>query len=184
MARTRNSDRAGWPIGLREPRPGYFTYRSPLTGKEVSLGSDFAVAKREATKQNRAVIAVRQAKREMAKDAVHGVRDKRGLFEPAHIAAEAMLYDSVVGVYFLLHDDAVVYVGKSTDCLRRLSQHRTEGAKVFNRVYLAQCVAAELDRLEALYIDKYRPRYNSSVPAVDPNAVVWRGTYSTVLSTR
>lgn len=182
MARKRDPERAGWPLGLREPRPGYFTYRSPLTGKEVGLGSDFAFAKKEARRQNEHVIQVRAANREIQRDTVHGIRDRRGLLEAQHIAGEAMLYDAVTGVYFLLQDDEIVYVGRSTDALRRLSQHRIEGAKTFNRVYLIQCAAVEMARLEEMYIDKFRPKYNLDVPPVHPDAVVWRGTFSTVLT--
>jgi len=183
MAKPRSAERAGWPLGLREPRPGYFTYRSPLTGKEVGLGTDFESAKKQAHKEAQHVINVRQAQRDIRKDAVHGVRDRRGLLEPQHIAAEAMLYDAVIGVYFLLQDDEVVYIGKSNDALRRLSQHRAENQKTFNRVFMVRCQLVELDRLEALYIDKYRPKYNTTIPVVPKNAVVWRGTFSTVLST-
>lgn len=48
-ARPRDRSRRDWPAGLREPRPGYFTWRNPATGKDLAIGRvSIAQAKREA----------------------------------------------------------------------------------------------------------------------------------------
>ena len=48
-ARPRDRSRRDWPTGLREPRPGYFVWRHPVSGKEFALGRiSLAQAKREA----------------------------------------------------------------------------------------------------------------------------------------
>lgn len=48
-ARPRERARRDWPAGLREPRPGYFTWRNPESGKELAIGRvSLAQAKREA----------------------------------------------------------------------------------------------------------------------------------------
>lgn len=48
-ARPRDRSRRDWPTGLREPRPGYFVWRHPVTGKELAIGRvSLAQAKREA----------------------------------------------------------------------------------------------------------------------------------------
>lgn len=48
-ARPRDRSRKDWPAGLREPRPGYFTWRNPHDGKELAIGRvSLAQAKREA----------------------------------------------------------------------------------------------------------------------------------------
>ena len=48
-ARQRDRSRRDWPSGLREPRPGYFVWRHPATGKELAIGRvTLAQAKREA----------------------------------------------------------------------------------------------------------------------------------------
>lgn len=181
--RPRAEDRKNWPAGLREPREGYYTYRSPITGREVGLGRvKLEDAIRQAREHNQHVKHVRGSERQVRQGTVHGVRDRRGLLEPEHVAANAMLYDCVCGIYFLLLNDEVVYVGQSTDVLRRFSQHRQEGTKEFNRVYIVQCQPVELERLEAMYIDKYRPKHNATIPPVDPKTVVWRGTFSTILA--
>ena len=48
-ARPRERARRDWPAGLREPRPGYFVWRNPDSGKELTIGRvSLAQAKREA----------------------------------------------------------------------------------------------------------------------------------------
>lgn len=48
-ARPRDRSRRDWPTGLREPRPGYFVWRHPVSGKEFALGRiTLPQAKREA----------------------------------------------------------------------------------------------------------------------------------------
>jgi enterobacteria phage integrase len=37
-ARPRDRVRRDWPTGLREPRPGYYSWRNPATGVEMGLG--------------------------------------------------------------------------------------------------------------------------------------------------
>jgi hypothetical protein len=49
MIRPRDRRRRDWPVGLREPRPGYFTWRNPDTGKDMPIGHvTLAQAKQEA----------------------------------------------------------------------------------------------------------------------------------------
>ena len=53
-AAKRSARRRGWPRGLYEKRPGYYTWRNPLTGKELTLGYvDFSYAANEAMLANR-----------------------------------------------------------------------------------------------------------------------------------
>lgn len=52
-AARRNAARRGWPRGLYEPRPGYFTWRHPMTGETLIIGRvSLAVAKSEALAAN------------------------------------------------------------------------------------------------------------------------------------
>jgi enterobacteria phage integrase len=60
MIRPRDRRRRDWPSGLREPRPGYFTWRNPQTGKDMTIGRvALAHAKREAIDANEYVQAQR-----------------------------------------------------------------------------------------------------------------------------
>ncbi len=52
-AARRNAARRGWPRGLYEPRPGYYTWRHPTTGETLPIGRvSLAVAKSEALAAN------------------------------------------------------------------------------------------------------------------------------------
>lgn len=58
MIRPRDRRRRDWPTGLREPRPGYFTWRNPATGAEMTIGRvPLAQAKREAQEATEYVIS-------------------------------------------------------------------------------------------------------------------------------
>lgn len=65
------------------------------------------------------------------------------------------------GVYFLIRDAEVVYVGQSLDVLHRIARHRREGRK-FDFFSYIECDAADMDRLEVLYIKAFIPEENVS----------------------
>jgi hypothetical protein len=67
-----------------------------------------------------------------------------------------------VGVYFLVKDDEVVYVGQSIDLLHRIARHRREGRDFDAYAYLL-CEREELDRLEEAYIAAFMPWLNHSL---------------------
>jgi len=67
------------------------------------------------------------------------------------------------GIYFLIDCDEIVYVGQSHDVKSRLSTHSNSN-KNFNKYYFIKCQPEELNRLEAYYILKFRPKYNISLP--------------------
>jgi hypothetical protein len=71
------------------------------------------------------------------------------------------------GVYFLLDCEEIVYVGKSVDVRNRLKQHSDNLNKVWNRYFFIRCDREELDRLEAYYILRFRPKYNIAIPKVN-----------------
>ena len=63
-------------------------------------------------------------------------------------------------IYFLLKDDDVVYVGKTTKGLLRPFYHTD---KDYDSVMIIYCDYNELDNIEDYYIKKYQPRYNHLV---------------------
>lgn len=65
------------------------------------------------------------------------------------------------GVYFLIREGEVVYVGQSVDVLHRIARHRREG-KRFDAFSYIECDSAEMDRLETLYIKSFVPEENLS----------------------
>ena len=67
-----------------------------------------------------------------------------------------------IGVYFLIRDGDVVYVGQSVNVLDRISKHRREG-KVFDSFAFMECQASHLDRYEQMYIEAFVPELNKSL---------------------
>jgi hypothetical protein len=52
-ARPRDRQRRDWPTGLREPRPGFYAWRNPSSGKDLPIGRvPLAQAKQEANAAN------------------------------------------------------------------------------------------------------------------------------------
>lgn len=70
-------------------------------------------------------------------------------------------YRFLCGVYFLVKDERVVYVGQSTNIAARISQH--VGVKDFDGYAFIQCDADNLDMLESLYIHVLNPPLNGGV---------------------
>lgn len=62
------------------------------------------------------------------------------------------------GVYFLINDNEVVYVGQTQNGLKRIMQHSD---KEFNKYSFIELPPEELDYYEDLYIMKYQPKYNN-----------------------
>ncbi len=67
--------------------------------------------------------------------------------------------DAMVGVYFLLDGNEIVYVGQSRSNIpARVQCHAKD--KVFQRFTVMPCPVSDLDYMEASFIAKYAPKYN------------------------
>jgi hypothetical protein len=62
------------------------------------------------------------------------------------------------GVYFLIKDAVVVYVGQSTNVFGRVSEHQR--VKTFDSMSWIPCDRLMLDKLESLYIHTLQPPLN------------------------
>jgi hypothetical protein len=62
-------------------------------------------------------------------------------------------------VYFLTHESAVVYVGKSRDGIGRPFFH--VGRIIFSRVFVIPCPRLCLDLTERYHINRFLPEYNN-----------------------
>jgi hypothetical protein len=67
----------------------------------------------------------------------------------------------VCGVYFLVQDGEIVYVGQSIDVHYRVSCHRREG-KQFDAYTIIACTPPRLADLERYYIKTFAPALNIS----------------------
>jgi hypothetical protein len=66
------------------------------------------------------------------------------------------------GVYALVFNGEVVYIGMSTRLLGRFREHINKVP--FSQVYIKFCAADAVSELEAELIAKYRPKYNRLFP--------------------
>jgi len=70
--------------------------------------------------------------------------------------------DKTSGVYFLLDEDEIVYVGRSSNCYDRIASHTKN--KVFDSFYIYKASQEECLWLEPMYIMKFQPIYNKVIP--------------------
>lgn len=66
------------------------------------------------------------------------------------------------GIYFLIRDEEIKYVGKSVNVFRRLSQHCENGYR-FDRFNVVFAPPEQLDALEETYISAMLPPWNEHV---------------------
>ena len=66
----------------------------------------------------------------------------------------------VLGVYFLIADREIVYVGQSQNILDRLGKHHAEGRINFDEYFILPCEKEDLINLETIYIRKFNPKFN------------------------
>jgi hypothetical protein len=64
------------------------------------------------------------------------------------------------GIYFLVKNERIVYVGQSTNVLRRVARHIEDG-KDFDSFSITPCPKPDLDRMEAVYITAFYPELNT-----------------------
>ena len=68
---------------------------------------------------------------------------------------------SITGIYFLLHNSEIVFVGQSVNILVRVGQHWIQKEKEFDSFSFVPCPAESLNLLQAHFICKFMPKYNS-----------------------
>jgi hypothetical protein len=72
----------------------------------------------------------------------------------------------IPAVYFLCHDDEILYVGQSVNVLARKDNWITArerghaNAVPFTQVFMLRVPEADLQRWEDYYIEKFNPPYN------------------------
>lgn len=86
------------------------------------------------------------------------------------------------GVYALVKDNVVVYVGQSKKPLSRIEAHRSLWGRkkapgwlpirgiLFDEVHVMPCRHEQLDEVERALIDLYKPKFNVKLKSPDPVA--------------
>jgi hypothetical protein len=171
MGRNKLAQNAHLPSNLYIKADGYYWYRDPIEKRTIGLGRDGKYAIRYAKKRNadqdKSVLTVRGKRVSVAERNISV--DPNGLVDLPFLRANAEPYARVCGIYFLMFDGEVVYVGQSTSCHGRISTHVLEGKKQFDACYIVRTDATSLTALEALYIKKFEPRYNLATLSVSRN---------------
>lgn len=69
------------------------------------------------------------------------------------------------GIYFLIADNDVIYVGQSIDVFGRIARHRRDG-RMFDSFAFMPCAKDRLDKTEAAYILAFMPWLNLALGQV------------------
>jgi excinuclease UvrABC nuclease subunit len=91
------------------------------------------------------------------------------LLDGEQIAKLALPWQRSSGVYFLVQDQEVVYVGQSVNIYSRIAQHPD---KKFDKYAFVPCEVELLDKLESLYIHTLKPRLNGNVSKQEKSAPI------------
>lgn len=67
------------------------------------------------------------------------------------------------GVYFLIYEKEIVYVGSSQTAISRIDHHRKGNKILFDYHYILPCSKKNLASLENYYIFKFCPKYNKRI---------------------
>lgn len=94
------------------------------------------------------------------------------------------------GVYALLREGVVVYIGQSRKPLSRIEAHRSLWGRkkapgwlpirgiLFDEVHVMPCRLEQLDEVERALIDLYKPKFNVKLKSPDPVATEFNLTTS------
>jgi len=86
--------------------------------------------------------------------------DSTELLEMRTILAQSKAKPSQ-GVYFLIQSKEIVYIGQTTNILRRINSHIRKRKFHFDRYAFISLPKESLEATEKLYIKKFRPKYNT-----------------------
>lgn len=151
--------------GVRKSR----VFKSELLAKEWAEKAETAIAERHDR-----VDAIRNAT--LSKLIPKRVLDALAVtdYNKTHILKAALPCGDHCGIYFLIHGDDVVYVGKSINIFNRIGRHRADGREFDSFAYLL-CPEDRLDEIEAGYITALMPWMNI---ALGPSRVRYAATDS------
>jgi len=64
----------------------------------------------------------------------------------------------ISGIYFLIHKNKIVYIGRTTHLFSRVTQHQIK----WDSVRIIQCSYKECSKYEKRWIKKFMPKYNKN----------------------
>lgn len=134
-------------------------YYLVIKNKWVNLGKELpdALLKYEGIKAGTisAISMQKRRKPEYVEDYLIGL--------PCDIVARS-IPRPIVGIYFLIIDDQISYIGQSMNVMQRIGTHASK--REFDRYYYFECAADHLDEMEAKCIHKFNPSHNLVRPDI------------------
>lgn len=107
----------------------------------------------------RAELNEERQKRIRAESSADEMLNEHGRWSANNIISMSVPYTAHCGIYFLIENDTIVYIGQSIDIMWRVAEHRKQG-KSFDRFAMIPIPAPWLDRIERLYVRALEPRDN------------------------
>lgn len=100
------------------------------------------------------------------------------------IPEETKLFNNVSGIYALLHNDEVIYVGQSIDIQRRLGEHRNSQSNINKILHKINKEAGKFNRTKQLalylYISEFKEEIEFIVLKETLNRDKWEEHYITL----
>lgn len=76
-----------------------------------------------------------------------------------HILYSRIRFEKTQGVYFLILNKEIIYIGMTNHVFRRINQHQNDG-KIFDSFFYIKCQKEKCAELEKFYIKKFMPKFN------------------------
>lgn len=71
-------------------------------------------------------------------------------------------HNPIMGVYFLMQEENLIYIGQSISIASRIEAHRRcTNNYIFDSVYFIECKREDLLKIEKKYTDLLRPKWNT-----------------------
>jgi len=86
------------------------------------------------------------------------------LYTETQIVSKAFTETNTTGIYFLIKNKKIVYVGQSVSVYKRILEHVD---KDYDSYYWIKCPKNKLNSVEALYIHLFKPILNKFIPSLN-----------------
>lgn len=96
----------------------------------------------------------------LKEDEQQAAKQDHTLLDKNAILAISQSAEKIIGVYFLIKNKEIVYVGQSRDIMSRLAAHLGDDSKIFDSYAILPTTFTMLSVLESKYIKKFQPIHN------------------------
>jgi predicted GIY-YIG superfamily endonuclease len=86
------------------------------------------------------------------------------------ILSSAVPFRQQCGIYFLIRDNKIIYIGQSVNIPARIVNHTK---KNYTHIFCLECDESELDILERKYLQKFHPELNGFREKKQTKEKIW-----------